>query len=69
MPNTFKYNIQEHENKKNETLYDLYFMCKLPTVANKNFCAASRQRNSLNRLMSTYAHHTEEDKTNIISLL
>lgn len=30
MPNTFKYNIQERETKKNGTLYDLYFYIQTP---------------------------------------
>lgn len=30
MPNTFKYNIQERETKKNGTLYDLYFYYETP---------------------------------------
>lgn len=30
MPNTFKYNIQERETKKNGTLYDLYFYVQTP---------------------------------------
>lgn len=65
MLNSFK-NAKPRRTERSTTSI---FMCKLPTVANKNFCAASRQRNSLNRLMSTYAHHTEEDKTKIISLI
>ncbi len=30
MPNTFKYNIQERETKKNGTLYDIYFYIQTP---------------------------------------
>ena len=30
MPNTFKYNIQERETKKNGTLYDIYFYVQSP---------------------------------------
>ena len=50
--------IQQSKPRRTERFTTSIFIYKLPTVANKNFCAASRQRNSPNRLMSNLWKNT-----------